>query len=423
MKINRRQAVKGAAAFASFQIVPRRLLGGQGYIPPSEELTRAVIGCGGISNSHIGYNGARIIAMCDVDSNRMKGQIAKCAQKGWKDVAPYKDFREMIARDDVDIVTVATPPHWHGLMSIAAAEAGKDVWCEKPMTRTIGEGKRVVEACRRNGTIFRINTWFRFTSNFYGFGSTVKEIKKAVESGQMGYPLKAVVGKGQGFNWKHNWSGKTNIPEQQVPQHFDYKSWLGPAPLKPYNSHRTHGTFRGYWDYDGGGLGDMGMHYLDPVQYILGKDEEGPVKIEVDTDDQHPDAVGMWRRVTLTYADGCQLVLDGDGSLTDKPFLEGPNGKLFRGFKSDIPKLRESLKSLPDPKPQNGDFYNCVRSREKFALNELNAHRSTSIVNLGKIALRLNRTLNYDPVKEEFVNDDAANRLIDQPMRSPWNLI
>ena len=423
MKINRRQAVKGAAAFASFQIVPRRLLGGQGYIPPSEELTRAVIGCGGISNAHIGYNGARIIAMCDVDSNRMKGQIAKCAQKGWKDVAPYKDFREMIARDDVDIVTVATPPHWHGLMSIAAAEAGKDVWCEKPMTRTIGEGKRVVEACRRNGTIFRINTWFRFTSNFYGFGSTVKEIKKAVESGQMGWPLKAIVGKGQGFNWKHNWSGKTNIPEQQVPDHFDYNSWLGPAPFKPYNSHRTHNTFRGYWDYDGGGLGDMGMHYLDPVQYILGKDEEGPVKIEVDTDDQHPDAVGMWRRVTLTYADGCQLVLDGDGSLTDKPFLEGPNGKLFRGFRSDIPKFRESLKSLPDPKPQNGDFYNCVRSREKFALNELNAHRSTSIVNLGKIALRLNRTLNYDPVKEEFVNDDAANRLIDQPMRSPWNLI
>lgn len=423
MKINRRQAVKGAAAFASFQIVPRRLLGGQGYIPPSEELTRAVIGCGGISNAHIGYNGARIIAMCDVDSNRMKGQIAKCAQKGWKDVAPYKDFREMVARDDVDIVTVATPPHWHGLMSIAAAEAGKDVWCEKPMTRTIGEGKRVVEACRRNGTIFRINTWFRFTSNFYGFGSNVKEIKKAVESGQMGWPLKAVVGKGQGFNWKHNWSGKTNIPEQQVPDHFDYNSWLGPAPFKPYNSHRTHNTFRGYWDYDGGGLGDMGMHYLDPVQYILGKDEEGPVKIEVDTDDQHPDAVGMWRRVTLTYADGCQLVLDGDGSLTDKPFLEGPNGKLFRGFKSDIPKFRESLKSLPDPKPQNGDFYNCVRSREKFALNELNAHRSTSIVNLGKIALRLNRTLKYDPVKEEFVNDDAANRLIDQPMRSPWNLI
>ena len=423
MKINRRQAVKGAAAFASFQIVPRRLLGGQGYIPPSEELTRAVIGCGGISNAHIGYNGARIIAMCDVDSNRMKGQIAKCAQKGWKDVAPYKDFREMIARDDVDIVTVATPPHWHGLMSIAAAEAGKDVWCEKPMTRTIGEGKRVVEACRRNGTIFRINTWFRFTSNFYGFGSTVKEIKKAVESGQMGWPLKAIVGKGQGFNWKHNWSGKTNLPEQQVPDHFDYNSWLGPAPFKPYNSHRTHNTFRGYWDYDGGGLGDMGMHYLDPVQYILGKDEEGPVKIEVDTDDQHPDAVGMWRRVTLTYADGCQLVLDGDGSLTDKPFLEGPNGKLFRGFRSDIPKFRESLKSLPDPKPQNGDFYNCVRSREKFALNELNAHRSTSIVNLGKIALRLNRTLNYDPVKEEFVNDDAANRLIDQPMRSPWNLI
>jgi len=421
MKINRRQAIKGTAALASFQIVPRRLLGGQGYIPPSEEVTRGIIGCGGISRAHLGYKG-RIVALCDVDSKRMEDRFNQCKKRG-DDPKKYSDFRDLIAQSDVDIVTVATPPHWHGLMSIAAAEAGKDVWCEKPMTRTIGEGKRVVEACERNGTIFRINTWFRFSGNFYGFGSTVKEVKKAVESGKLGGPLKAVVGKGQGFNWKHNWSGKTNIPEQKVPEHFDYKSWLGPAPYKPYNPHRTHGTFRGYWDYDGGGLGDMGMHYLDPVQYILGKDNTSPVKVEVDTDDQHPDAVGMWRRVSLTYKDGTQLILDGDGSLAKEPFLTGSNGKLYRGFKSDIPNFRESLKSLPDPKPQNTDFYNCVRSRDKFALNELNAHRSTTIVNLGVTALRLNRTLHYDPVKQEFINDDAANRLANQPMRSPWNLI
>ena len=421
MKINRRQAIKATSAFAAFQIVPRRLLGGQGYIPPSEEVTRGIIGCGGISRTHLGYKG-RIVALCDVDSNRVKERYQQCKKRG-DDPKTYSDFRELIAQSDVDVVTVATPPHWHGLMSIAAAEAGKDVWCEKPMTRTIGEGKRVVEACQKNGTIFRINTWFRFTGNFYGFGSTVKEIKKAVESGKLGGPLKAVVGKGQGFNWKHNWSGKTNIPQQEIPKHFDYNGWLGPAPYKPYNKHRTHGTFRGYWDYDGGGLGDMGMHYLDPVQYILGKDETSPVKVEVDTDDQHPDAAGKWRRITLTYEDGTQLVLDGDGSLANEPFLAGSNGKLYRGFKSDIPNFRESLKSLPDPKPQNSDFYNCVRSREKFALNELNAHRSTTIVNLGVTGLRLNRTLHYDPVKQEFINDDAANRLVNQPMRSPWNLI
>ena len=182
MNLNRRQALKGAAAISAFQIVPRRLLGGPGYIPPSEEITKAIIGCGGISHAHIGYKGARIIGLCDVDQGRLAGQKKKCESLGYNSIKTHTDFREMIARDDIDIVTVATPPHWHALMSIAAAEAGKDVWCEKPMTRTIAEGTRVKEACKRNGTIFRINTWFRFTGNFYGFGSTVKEIKKVVDS-------------------------------------------------------------------------------------------------------------------------------------------------------------------------------------------------------------------------------------------------
>ena len=423
MQLNRRQALKGAAAISAFQIVPRRLLGGQGYIPPSEELTRGIIGCGGISNSHLGYKGARIIGLCDVDEGRLNGQKKKLESRGNKSVTAHSDFREMIARDDIDIITVATPPHWHALMSIMAAEAGKDVWCEKPMTRTIAEGKRVIEACKRNGTIFRINTWFRFTGNFYGFGSTVKEVKKLVESGLLKGPLKFTVGRSQGFNWKHNWNGKTSLPHQSIPKGFNYDMWLGPAPYKPYSRHRTHGTFRGYWDYDGGGLGDMGMHYLDPVQYIMGKDETSPVKVEVDTNDQHPDAVGSWRRIVMTYTDGTELHLDGDGSLQNKPFIEGQNGKVFKSFQSDIPNLRQKLRAFPDPKPQNDNFYKCVRTREKFALNEENAHRSTTIVNIGKIALRLNRTLKFDPVKQVFIGDDAANRLVDQPNRSPWNLI
>jgi myo-inositol 2-dehydrogenase / D-chiro-inositol 1-dehydrogenase len=422
MKTNRRTLLKGAAAVTAFQVVPRRLLGGNGYIPPSEELTRGIIGCGGMGGNHMRYSGSRIIGLCDVDAGRLKSAVGRVSKKS-KSVTGHSDYREMIARDDIDIISVVTPPHQHGLMAIAAAEAGKDVWCEKPMTRTIGEGKRVVEACKRNGTILRINTWFRFSSNLYGFGSTSKEVKKAVESGQLGWPLKVTVGGGQGFNWKHGWSGQTKQPQQDIPKGFDYNSWVGPAPYKPYSRHRTHGSFRGYWDYDGGGLGDMGMHYLDPVQYILGKDNTSPIKVEVDTDDQHPDAVSKWRRITLTYEDGCQIVLDGDNSLKGEPFIQGPTGKLSRGFASDIPNFRQSLKGFPDPKPQNTDFYKCVRTRDKFALNEINAHRSTSIVNLGKIGLRLNRTLHYDPIKQKFINDDAANRLVDQPMRAPYNLI
>ena len=147
-----------------------------------------------------------------------------------------------------------------------AAEAGKDIWCEKPMTRTIGEGRRVMEAVKANGRIFRLNTWFRFQSGFYGFGTEVKPLKKFMENRLLGWPVKAVVGSVTGFSLKFGWSGLTNLKPEPVPSDFDYDLWLGPAPFKPYHRHRTHGTFRGYWDYDGGGLGDMGQHYLDPVQ-------------------------------------------------------------------------------------------------------------------------------------------------------------
>jgi len=424
VNITRRSALRSAAsiaAIASVNIVPRHVLGGPGHTAPSEQITRAIIGSGNIARTHFRYPG-KIVAICDVDKKRLEQGVTLCKKTG-NQVQPYHDFREMIARDDVDVVSIATPPHWHALQAIAASEASKDVWCEKPMTRTIGEGQKVIEACKKNGTIFRINTWFRMYSNFYGSGVTVKEIKKVVQSGVLGWPLKVTIGKHQGFNWKiDQWSGNFNLQPQKVPEHFDYNSWLGPAPYKPYNSHRTHMTFRGYWDYDGGGLGDMGMHYIDPVQYYLGKDETSPVKVEVETEEQHPDAVKAWKKVTYTYADGCQIVLDGNNSLQNAPYIEGPKGKIYRGFKTSIPHLREKIATMPDPAPQNIDFFDCVRQRKKFALNEENGHRSTTIVNMGKIALRLNRTLLFDPKTQLFIGDDEANRLVHQPMRAPWNL-
>ena len=217
-----------------------------------------------------------LVAICDVDKKQLARGVKTCAGQGLK-VDTYHDFREMVARDDIDIVSVVTPPHWHALQAVAAAEAGKDVWCEKPMTRTIGEGRKVIEACKRNGTIFRINTWFRLGGSFYGSGVTAHDIKKVVRSGLLGGPLTVTIGKHQGFNWKIDmWSGKTNLPPMDIPKELDYDFWLGPAPKKPYHSHRVHASFRGYWDYDGGGLGDMGMHYLDPVQYFLDKDHTAP---------------------------------------------------------------------------------------------------------------------------------------------------
>jgi len=404
-------------AMAGVMIVPRHVLGGSGYTAPSDQLTKAIIGVGGMGRGHIGYEGTKLLAICDVDTKHLKLALDAA---GGNDIRTYSDYRELLQQPDIDIVHIATPPHWHGLMAAEAARAGKDIWCEKPMTRTIGEGKRVVEEVNKHGRMFRLNTWFRFKSNFYGLGTDVKPLKKVVESGVLGWPLKFTVSGITGYNWKFYWSGKTNLTPMEVPENLDYDRWLGPAPYKPYNPERVHSKFRGYWDYDGGGLGDMGQHYLDPVQYLLGKDNTSPVRVDVDAPQQHDDAVGSWRRIEFTYADGCKIVLDGENKDKDAAYIEGPNGKIFKGFKSDIKDIKKLADTLPDPEPQITTFSDSVRTRQKFALNEMNGHRSCTMVNMGVIAIRLGRSLNFDPEKQEFIDDDAANRLLDQPMRGPW---
>jgi len=418
-EMSRRDFLKGTMCAAGiFTIVPRHVLGGTGFTAPSDELTRAVIGVGGMGTGHLGYPGARLLAVCDVDEGHLQNALAKAGEG----VKGYKDFREVLDRPDIDIVHIPTPPHWHALISIAAAEAGKDIWCEKPMSRTIGEGQKVVEAVQRNGRIFRLNTWFRFNDTFYGMGTPVAPIKKLVESGMLGWPLKVTVGETTGFGWKFFWSGRTDLKPEPVPAQLDYDMWLGPAPYKPYHPHRVHATFRGYWDYDGGGLGDMGQHYLDPVQYFLGKDDESPSRSKSMLRKQHPDAASSWRRVVLRYKDGCEIILDGEGKDAGVPYIQGPQGKLFKGFESDIPRLKEKLDQFPDPAPQNTDFHECVRTRQKFALNEQNGHRSCTLVNLAKTAVQLGRNLRFDSVQQRFIDDEGANRLISQPMRAPWHI-
>ena len=379
---SRRDFLKTLGSMTLLTVVPRSVLGGPKFVAPSDQLTKGIIGVGGIGKSsyHFTSNDAcRLVAVCDVDRNHLDSAVALGRKKFGQKLEAYHDYRDLITDPNVDIVHIATPPHWHGLMAVEAAKAGKDIWCEKPMTRTIGEGKRVVEAVKRNGRIFRLNTWFRFKDTFYGLGTTVEPLKKLVDSGLLGWPLKVTISGATGFAWKFFWVGKENLTPQPVPAELDYDMWLGPASWKPYNKHRVHATFRGYWDYDGGGLTDMGQHYMDPVQYLLGKDDTSPVKVEVDAPQQHPD-------------------------------------------ECTIPNVMEKISEMPDPEPQNTDFLRCVRTRERFALDEIKGHRSSTLVNLGACALRLNRTLHFDPDKQLFVGDDAANRLIDQPMRTPWKI-
>lgn len=427
MKESRRTFLKSLGAIGLFTIVPRKVLG-NGFIAPSDQLTKGIIGVGGIGRSDLHFtstDACRLVALCDVDRNHLNSAVKAAKEQLHADVKAYEDFRELCNDPSVDIVHIATPPHWHGLMACEAAKAGKDIFCEKPMTRTIGEGRRVKEAVERYNRIFRLNTWFRFADTFYGLGTTVKPLKKLIQSGLLGWPLTFTVSGATGFAWKFFWVGKDHLTAEAVPPELNYDMWLGPAPYKPYNPHRVHQTFRGYWDYDGGGLTDMGQHYLDPVQYLLGKDNEFPVKIEVDAPQQHWDAVGIWRKITYTYADGCRIVLEGEGfeSPGKVPYIEGPGGKVYRGFECTIPDVMNKIAEMPDPEPQRTDFLDCVRTRRKFALNEDNGHHSCTLVNLGAMALRLGRkVMHFDPVTQLVINDEAANQLINEPMRGPWKI-
>lgn len=166
----------------------------------------------------------------------------------------------------------------------------------------------------------------------------------------------------------------------------------------------------------------MGQHYLDPVQYILGKDDELPISIEIDADPQDNDAVGTWRRITYTYKDGTTIVLDGENKDKDAAFIEGPEGKIFKGFKSDVTGFEQKVKELPEPEVQVTDFHQAIREKKKFALNENNGFNSCTLINLGKIAHRINQSLQFDPKKMKFIDNELANSLIYQKDREKWKL-
>ncbi|MFA6815147.1 MAG: Gfo/Idh/MocA family oxidoreductase [Lentisphaeria bacterium] len=394
----------------------------------NKKIRHAIIGLGMMGQGHIKYvqedPEAELVAVCDV----FKSRVASSLQKIGGNCRGYYDFREMIDHEDIDVVHVVTPTHWHAYQDIYALNAGCDVWAEKPMTRTIGEGKYVIDAVRRNKRVFRLNTWFRLYGKFYGLGTTVKPLKKLVMSGALGWPLTVRISAHTGFPWKTSmWSGKIGLPEEPVPNDLDYDMWLGPAPYKPYTTHRVSQSFRGYWDYDGGGLGDMGQHFLDPVQYILDKDDTSPIEVEATAEQPiDADAIGLWGHVEMKYADGCKIILEscewGDDETKDKPFIEGPKGKVYKDFKTVPESLASMVDTLPDPPEQISDFNISVRTRKKFGLNEVNGDRSNLLVQLAICAIRMGRKLHFDPVKKEFLDDPEANKLVNQPARAPWAL-
>ena len=415
----RRDFIKrSATTLLGITVIPRSLLGGPGFVPPSDRITKGVIGAGAMGRLHIGYEGTPLVALCDVDSR----QLSEASSMVRPGVKLFDDFRELLARSDVDVVHIATPPHWHSVMACMAAEAGKDIWLEVPMALAPGHSRAVMASVRKYGRVFRVNSNSRFSGRLFDNGASVRDIKRVVDSGVLGWPLKVTLNGATGFPWHFGRMGGLSLSPEPVPEELNWEMWLGPAPYSYYNRARTHGRFRGYWDYGAGVLGERGFLYLDAIQYIIGKDGEAPVRVEVTAPPQHHDVVGRWERIVFIYSDGCSINIESAAEAGEPPFIEGPEGKLFRHLRSDIPDIRRATGTLPEPLPMISSFSESVRTRRPFGVNEVTAHYTSLLVNMAATSLRLGRPLDFDPVKDEFT-DREAERVISRPQRPPWNII
>ncbi len=385
------QAAAGAAAAT---IVPRNVLG-QGRTPPSEEFGGALIGAGGRGGTTFKMMGPdiRLLAKCDVKF------LDRADNK-----TIYTDYRRVLERDDIHVVAIATPPHWHALISIAAMAAGKDVLCEKPMTKFIAEGRAVVDAERRYGRIFQIGTFGRFKAD--------RQKHKLMASGLLEMCNAVVIRRG--FNVKIH-CGMVRYDVGPVPPNLDWDMYCGPAPRRPFQRHRFGASHRNYWDYEGGGIGDHGQHAFDPIQYTYAKDFTSPVEIEAYAPPQHPEACGMWGWVELRYADGLTFVLDSGEGL-QRYERRGPRDV----SEDDLNEAaRARLREMPDPEPLV-TFAEAIRTRRRAGGHAEASHRSATLLHLANIAIRCGRKIQYDPDKEEIIGDEEANRLVHQPMRAPW---
>lgn len=370
-----------------------------------------------------------VVAICDVD--REIAEKAKAHFGGKADL--YEDYRKLLDRPDIDAVTIGTPDHWHTAMAIAACQAGKDVYCEKPLTLTIDEGKLLCEVVRRTGRVFQVGTWQRSDHRF-------RLACEMVRGGRIGKLRQVTVTLGKNV---------TGGPFRNVdpPPHLNWDVWLGQTPKVPYCPERCHYTFRWWYEYSGGQMTDWGAHHVDIAQWAIGAEYSGPVRIEGKaTFPAIPNGynVAVDFEARLTYANGVEMLILDHGR--NGVMFEGEKGRIFvnRGTISGLPV--EQLKDAPLPReafklyahdnlarpPREGkldstinhmgNFFDCVRDRRTPISDVVSQHRSVSACHLANISMRLGRSLAWDPQQEKFVGDDEANAWLRRPQRAPYEL-
>jgi predicted dehydrogenase len=397
-----------------------------GVSSANEQIQLGLVGCGGQGRGDA-RNAKRfgnVVAVCDVDANHLAN-----AKKDFPEADTYADFREVVERKDLDAVICGTVDHWHTLVSIGAMRAGKDVYCEKPLTLTIDEGKRLVQVQRETGQVLQTGTQQRSGREF-------RLACDLVRNDRIGKIQKVEV-------WLPAGLRQGPFKTSAAPSGFDYNFWKGPTADVPYVKERTHFSFRYWWEYSGGTMTDWGAHHNDIVLWALDMDQSGPVTIEgkqlVDMIPGGFTAASEYE-VKYTYRNGvvhtCKSttasewwggVKDRDGQQHGIKF-HGTDGWIWvtRGtIQASDPQilsqeLPESAARVYYSDDHMGNFVDCIKSREEPICPALTGHRSASLCHLGVIAIRLSRKLNWDPDKEQFVGDDEANRHLAREMRQPY---
>jgi predicted dehydrogenase len=413
-----------AGALAAPYIAPRRATAAS---------DRIVMGCIGVGSQGTGnmqgflnFDEVQIVGVCDVDRahrDRARGIVNEA--HGSQDCETYNDFRELLARDDLDCVSIAVPDHWHSIPAISAARAGLDIYAEKPLALTISEGRAMVDAVARYDTVWQTGSWQRSQEHF-------RHACELVRNGRIGDVHTVKVGLPTG-------SPCGPQPAMPVPDGFDYDFWLGPAPDAPYTKERCHWNFRWILDYSGGQLTDWAAHHVDIANWGMGTEATGPV--EVSGVGEFP-ADGLWDAATnymveCKYAPGASPVApDGFTMLVSNSFpmgarFEGSEGAVYvsRGetLETDPVSLKESVIGDDEIRLYKStnharNFFECMRSREKTVTPIDAAHHAINVAHLGNIAMKLQRPVKWNPDTEHFVDDPDAERMLKRAMRGTWHV-
>jgi predicted dehydrogenase len=395
--------------------------------PPSERVRVGMIGVGnqGGPKNNMKYFSKNIVALCDLDKAYLSEAGDFLQKEAGVSATMTDDYRRLLDAKDIDAVVVTVPDQWHAVMTIDACRAGKDVYCEKPLTLMIGEGKPMIDAASKYSRVVQTGSMQR----------SGVEFKMAVDLLQKG-----IVGKVHTVNVtlpSPNWiaRAKSPVPDSPPPDGFDYNRWLGPAPLRPYNKNHVHYLFRFYWDYSGGQQTNFGAHHLDIAQWGLGMDESGPVSVEgsavynADGWYETPDTT----EIKYTYANGvvmnCRQKLESKGSEQGAEFV-GDRGSLFVYRGGIVTNPTELLKGIEVPKiissqanvSHVNNFFDCVKSRKAPAADIRIGHRSATVCHLGNIAVRSQKKIHWDPKTETIVGDPEATKWLIREYRSPWTL-